>query len=236
MIELEDPLAYLTHRPIIEVRRGVVIYDQADQANGLYLVVRGRVALARDTLGQTEAVVDVLGENQLFGFGGLLHVYRIERALAVERCGIMFWTTDEILQQIERKPRLGIALIQAVATRMTDDLSRIQALSAHTTPERLVHMLLLFSERFGHNGHDGAVELPPLPHQLLSDCIAACRGMVTVHMNRLRRKGYLTYSRRETRLHLEIIRDALRKGLFRESRRASGGEPEKERADASRPE
>jgi CRP/FNR family transcriptional regulator len=217
-IELEDPLAYLPHRPIIEVRRDAVIYDQADPGNGLYLLLRGRVALARRTLSETEVVLDVLGKDQLFGLGGLLYLERrIERAIALEPCSIMFWTTDDILQHIEREPKLGVAMMQSVTARMTDDLSRIQALSGQTTPERLVHTLLLFSERFGRNGHDGATELPHLTHKLLSDCIGTSREVVTAQMNRLRRKGYLTYSRRGTRLHVENIHDALRKGLLRES-------------------
>ena len=218
IIELEDPLAYLPHRPIIEVRRDAVIYDQADEGNGLYLLLRGRVALARRTLGETEVVLDVLGKDQLFGFGGLLYLERrIERAIALEPCSIMFWTTDDILQQIEREPKLGVALIQAVATRTMDDLSRIQALSGQTTPERLVHTLLLFAGRFGRNGHDGATELPHLTHKLLSDCVGTSREVVTAQMNRLRRKGYLTYSRRATRLNVESIQEALRNGLLRES-------------------
>jgi CRP/FNR family transcriptional regulator len=218
VVELEDPLAYLPHRPIIEVRREAVIYDQADPANGLYLLLRGRVALAQSTLSDTEVVLDVLGRDQLFGFGGLLYLdQRLERAIALEPCSIMFWAADDIVQHIEREPKLGIALMQAVTARMRDDLSRIQCLSGQTTPERLVHTLLLFAERFGRAAHDGATELPHLTHKLLSDCIGTSREVVTAQMNRLRRKGYLTYSRRGTRLNVENIQDALRKGLLRES-------------------
>lgn len=217
-IEIEDPLAYLPHRPVIEVRRDAVIYEQADQATGLYLLLRGRVALARQTLGESEVILDVLGKDQLFGFGGLLHLdHRIERAIALEPCSIMFWAADDILQQIDREPRLGIALIQSVISRIADDLSRIQALSGQTTPERLVHTLLLFGERFGRNDYDGSTELPHLTHKLLSDCIGTSREVVTAQMNRLRRKGYLTYSRRGTRLHCETIRDALKRGMLRET-------------------
>jgi CRP-like cAMP-binding protein len=80
-----------------------------------------------------------------------------------------------------------------------------------------VHTLLLFGERFGNNGHDGSTELPHLTHKLLSDCIGTSREVVTAQMNRLRRKGYLTYSRRGTRLHCESIRDALKSGMLRET-------------------
>ena len=216
-IQLEDPLAYLPHRPIREIQRDAAIYGEADQANGLYLLLRGRVALARCALRETEVVLDVLGKDQLFGLGGLLYLdRRIERAIALEPCTVMYWSSDDIVQQIEREPRLGVALIQAVTVRMSDDLSRIQALSGQTTPERLALTLMLFSERFGKNGHDGSAELPHLTHKLLSDCIGTSREVVTAQMNRLRRKGYLTYSRRGTLLNLGSLKDALRKGLLRE--------------------
>ena len=218
-IELEDPLAYLPHRPLREIPRNDVIYDQADNANGLYLLFRGRVALARRTLTRAEVIVDVIGKEQLFGLGSLVHLeHYMERALALEPCSVMCWTSGDILQQIDRQPWLGVALIQAVGNRISDDLARIQSLTSQTTPERLVQTLMLFSERIGHAESDGSAVLPHLTHKLLSDCIGTSREVVSSQLNRLRRKGYLTYSRRGTTLHRESLQDALRRGLLRESR------------------
>jgi CRP-like cAMP-binding protein len=217
-IEIEDPLSYLPHRPIIEARRDAVIYEDSDPASGLYLLLRGRIALIRRTLTGTEVVLDVLGQDQLFGLGGLIYLDRhAEKAIALEPCSVMFWATGDVLQQIEREPRLGLALMQATVARMNDDLSRIAALSGQTTPERLAHTLLLFATRFGKTAYDGSTELPHLTHKLLSDCIGTSREVVTAQMNRLRRNGYLTYSRRNTRLNIELVKEALRSGLLRES-------------------
>lgn len=219
IIELEDPLAYLPHRPLRKIPRDGVIYDQADKANGLYLLLCGRAALARRTLTGIEVIVDVIGPEQLFGLGCLVHLeHCMERAIALEPCTVMCWTSDDILQQIDREPRFGVALIQAVANRISDDLARIQSLSSQTAPERLVQTLMLFSERFGHNGSDGSAALPHLTHKLLAQCIGTSREVVSAQMNRLRRKGYLTYSRRGTMLNRESLQDGLRKGLLRESR------------------
>jgi hypothetical protein len=55
--------------------------------------------------------------------------------------------------------------------------------------------------------------MPPLTHELLSQYVGTSREVITLHMNRFRKLGYLRYSRRGMVVH----RDALQEWLARNS-------------------
>jgi CRP/FNR family cyclic AMP-dependent transcriptional regulator len=136
---------------------------------------------------------------------------RQERATALETTTIMAWTTDEIEDQIERQPKLGLALIQILVERCLDFEERLQSMALDKTPQRVAMSMLSFAERLGHMGPDGAVRIPPFTHQLLSEYIGTSREIVTFQMNHLRQKGFLRYSRKGIEVFTQALSDHLHK-------------------------
>ena len=74
----------------------------------------------------------------------------------------MSWTTQEIEEQVERQPRLGIALLQMLVKRGLDYEERLQSFALDKTPERVVRSLLRFADRLGNRSEDGSIKIPPL--------------------------------------------------------------------------
>jgi len=66
---------------------------------------------------------------------------------------------------------------------------------------RLARTLIHLSKRLGEPAEDGSVHIIPMTHQLLSQHIGTSRELVTSHMNRFRKKGYLDYTRRQIVLY-----------------------------------
>ena len=56
----------------------------------------------------------------------------------LENVKTMCWSTAEIEQQIEREPRLGLALVQYLVRRGIELQDRIQARAVCKTPERVM--------------------------------------------------------------------------------------------------
>jgi CRP/FNR family transcriptional regulator, cyclic AMP receptor protein len=211
--EREDPLHYLSKKPLVEYKRGQIIYNEDQTANGIYLLASGRVMTIMPGSDGSDVVLDIVRSDQFFGLPGLLGAsHRGERAEAMERSFVMFWPSVEIEEQIERYPKLGIALMQLTSFRIADLTDRIESMANEKTPERVARILLRFSKTLGQQQPDGAVQMPPLTHQTLSNCVGTSREIVTFHMNRLRQLGFLRYSRRGIEVYAEALRDRLRQG------------------------
>lgn len=223
----EDALVYLPHKSVVEYRRGQVIYDEGQPSNGIYLVVRGRVKTSVPMDDGSQTVVEIFAAEDFFGESGLLDLaQRGESAMALENTALMAWTTQEIEEQVDRQPKLGLALIQMLVERCLEFEERLQSFALDKTPERIMRALLRFSTRFGTRSEDGSVRIPPMTHQLISEYVGTSREIVTFQMNRLRQEGFIRYSRKGIDVYTESLADHLRRITEPELWRAAGtGQP-----------
>jgi CRP-like cAMP-binding protein len=148
---------------------------------------------------------------------------RGESAMALENTSLMAWTTQEIEEQVDRQPKLGLALIQMLVERCLEFEERLQSFALDKTPERIMRALLRFSTRFGTRSEDGSVRIPPMTHQLISEYVGTSREIVTFQMNRLRQEGFIRYSRKGIDVYTESLADHLRRITEPELWRAAGG-------------
>jgi CRP-like cAMP-binding protein len=191
---------------VVEFGRRQVIYDEQHLSDGLYLVVRGRVKVIITLENGSQTVTGVIGPDEFFGECALIDKSdRQERAISIENSTVMSWTTAEIEEEIERQPKLGIALMQILVERCLDMEARLESMALDKTPQRVALSLLAFAKRLGTPGADGAVQIPPFTHQLLSEYVGTSREVVSCQMNQLRNLGFLRYSRKR----IEIFVDAL---------------------------
>jgi CRP-like cAMP-binding protein len=208
--EMEDALMYLPRKGVTDYRRGHVIYDEHQPSKGFHLVVQGRVKVSIPVDSGTQTVVDIFTTDDFFGESSLLGSARYpERAVALDSVTLMSWTSNEIEEQVERQPQLGIALVQMLVKRGLDYEDRLQSFALDKTPERVVRALLRFAERLGTRTEDGSVKVPPLTHQLISEYVGTSREIVTFQMNHLRQKGYLRYSRKGIQVYSDALREHL---------------------------
>ena len=213
--QLEDALAYLPRKGVIEYRRGQLIYDEQHPSPGLSLVMQGRVKVAMAIDDGSQTVTGIYGADEFFGESSLLGAsHHEEYAKALDTTTAMTWTAGEIEEQIERQPRLGMALMQMMVERCLNLEERLHSLALDKTPQRVALALCRLAERAGARGDDGASHMPPLTHQLLSEYVGTSREIVTFQMNLLRQQGYLRYSRKG----IEVFTEALQEHLHKQPR------------------
>jgi CRP/FNR family transcriptional regulator len=198
---------YLPRKGVTDYVRGASIFDENNPSKALHLVVQGRVKVTIPVENAGQALVDIFSTDDFFGESALLGSPRIpERALALENVVLISWTRAEIEEQIERQPRLGIALIQMLVQRGLDYQARLQSFALDKTPERIVRALIRFAEHLGTSAEDGSLRIPPLTHQAISEYVGTSREIVTFQMNQLRQNGFLRYSRRGIQVYVEALR------------------------------
>ena len=208
--ELEDPLIYLPRSSVLEYRKGQVIYGRNQPSTNIYLVVDGKVKVSRLTGNGREVVVDIYQTDEFFGESAFLSPgSRSDEAVAFENAKVMTWTSAEIVHITTTLPRLALALLQFVVQRNIDLTHRIESFSVDDISRRIARTLIYFSERMGIPEADGSTRLIPLTHELLAQYVGTSREVITLHMNRLRREGYVGYSRKGMILYRAALREWL---------------------------
>jgi CRP-like cAMP-binding protein len=202
-----DALTYLPATRITEAAKGTPVYSATYPPNRLYLVVAGRVRIDRLAEAGVRTLVRIVGPEQLFGGCSLIEMAcpGREAALSIEATQLMSWTAEEIDRQIEEQPRLGLALCEYFGSANALTAERISATIRFTIGPRVTIALMQLAQTTGRVRSDGAMRLTGLTHQAISEYVGTSREIVTCEMNRLRRLGYLTY----TRLYTDVYVDAL---------------------------
>jgi CRP/FNR family cyclic AMP-dependent transcriptional regulator len=205
----EDPLTYLPRKPIQEFGRRRVIYDPNQPPDSLYVVILGRVKLTSISEDGTQTIARIVTAEGLFGEGSLVASPYSESAVALDNVSVMSWPVAEVERQIEREPRLGLALSQFLIRQCVELQDRIQGMAIYKTPERVMVSLIQLANALGTPTADGAVRIGALTHHTIAEYVGTSREIVTFQLNRLRRLGMLRYSRK----HMDIYADALKESL-----------------------
>jgi CRP/FNR family cyclic AMP-dependent transcriptional regulator len=207
----EDPLTYLPRKPVQEFAKGRVIYDPRQPNDCIYVVILGRVKITTTADDGCQTIGRIVCSEGLFGESALVgHGVRNESAVALDNVSVMSWTRGEIEQQIEREPRLGVALSQYLVTQCIELQDRIESMAVYKTPERVMLALVQLAGGLGTPMADGAARIASLTHQTIAEYVGTSREIVTFQMNRLRRQGLLRYSRRFIDIYPMAMREALR--------------------------
>jgi CRP/FNR family transcriptional regulator len=208
--EFEDPLLYLLRKEITTFHTREIIYQSTTPSPGLYLLISGKVKVIRRTDMDSQVLIDIYQANDFFGESSFLGSGRSrEIAAALENVSVMCWSFAEVEAQIEREPRLGIALLHILSTRTTDLAQRIESFAGESCMQRLARSFLRFADRFGNVALDGAIEIPPLTHETISQYVGTSREIITARMNQLRNKGMLRYCRKWIRVFPEPLKQYL---------------------------
>src|SRR5579864_1525883 len=146
----EDPLTYLPRKPVQEFAKGRIIYDQQQPNGYLYVVILGRVRVTATADDGGQTVCRIVCPEGLFGESCLIGGSdRSEAATALDNATLMAWSRADIEQQIEREPRLGIALSQYLVRQCIELQDRIESMAVHKTPERVMLSLVQLAATLG---------------------------------------------------------------------------------------
>jgi CRP-like cAMP-binding protein len=206
----ESLLATLPVSNTCSYRKGEIIYRSDDVLTKVYLVLSGMVAISWVAEGEARALLEVRGPEELFGEFAFLGGQRgNERAVALGNVTVMMWDAAVLEEMLCERPGTGMALLSTVARRNSEYGARIASLARETVESRLAGSLISFAKRLGEPDEAGWIRLMPLTHELLAGYVATSRGLITMHMNRFRREGWLTYSSTSIRIQPEGLRRTL---------------------------
>jgi CRP/FNR family transcriptional regulator len=207
----EDPLMYLPRKPVYEISKGRVIYDERNPPTNLYIVNLGRVRVSSMNGNGRQSVSRIVRTEGLFGESSLIGMSRDgESATALDNVMLMGWDRAEIEHRIEQEPRLGIALLQYLVHQCLELQDRIETMAVHKTPERVMLGLLQLANDLGIEAEDGSTRIAHLTHETIGEFVGTSREIVSCQMNRLRRLGLIGYSRKHLDVYPQAMLDELK--------------------------
>ncbi|HUK19147.1 MAG TPA: Crp/Fnr family transcriptional regulator [Bryobacteraceae bacterium] len=229
-LSYEDPLTYLPRKPLQEFAKGQIVFGPDKPSDRLYLVILGRVKISATSDDGGQTIARIVCPEGLFGEACMIGgASGAEAVVAIDNVTVMSWTRSEIELQIEREPRLGVALTQYMVRQCLELKDRIESMAIYKTPERVMLAFVQLAATLGTPMADGATRVASLTHHTLAEFVGTSREIVTFQMNRLRRLGLIRYSRQYIDIYVRPIEDALREQgvhmpevVMEEARRAVG--------------
>lgn len=194
-------LAEFFHRhPARVYRKGTIIFDSRQMAQGLFFVISGRVKLATsDSRGQ-ESIFFTLGPTDPFPLAPFfLHEPWPYTYTAMTDVEAIWRPKHEVDQFLNCHPE---ALREILCFLLRAFYSRVQDLSFSTSQQRVIYHILYLAERFGEPGERG-VEIT-ITQQELANSLNLTRESISLILNRLQTNGVVEL--RRSKIYLDVDR------------------------------
>ena len=207
-----DALNYLPSTRVLEFPKRCAIYEPTRPASRLYLALSGRVKIFCTAESGAQTLLRLAGPEEFFGQSALIpsSICVRETAVAIEPTQAMSWDVEEVADRIQKEPKLALALCEYFGRHNSLLRERITVISNCKTGPRVVIALVQLARANGSPTPQGAMRITGLTHQAIADYVGTSREIVTSEMNRLRRLGYVSYSRLFTDIYASALTEWMR--------------------------
>ena len=197
---------------------GFQIYERGTSADGVFIVVRGRVVLRSRVRAGRGFVPWVATPGETFGAEGLSPngAYATD-ARADEETETLFLSTTKLRAFIREQPVHALAVVGQVMAERTSLLEKLRELTTLSVEQRLVAALRRMAAHDSFTQSDGRIELCSARYRLLCELVGATRESVSLVLGRLSGEGLVEREREHPLRHAigAPVRTAGRRALGR---------------------
>jgi CRP-like cAMP-binding protein len=174
---------------------GFQIYERGANADGAFVVVRGRVVLRSRVRAGRGFVPWVATPGETFGAEGLSPrgQYATD-ARADEETETLFISSANLRAFVREQPNRALALIGQIMAERTALLDKLRELTTLSVEQRLVAALRRMASHDSFLRDDGRIELCSSRYRLLCELVGATRESVSLVLGRLTGEGLVERS------------------------------------------
>jgi len=170
------------------------IFSQADPADALFYIEKGKVKLTVVSSRGKQAVIAILGAGDFFGEGCLAgQLVRVSSAAAICECSLVRMEKAAAMAVIHNQPAFSELFLRYVLSRNIKIEEDLVEQLFDSSEKRLARVLLLLAN-FGKKGKPKHV-IPKMSQQTLAEIIGTTRSRVSFFMNRFRKMGFIDYKK-----------------------------------------
>lgn len=169
---------------------GFAIYQRGAPADGVFIVVRGRVVLRSRVRAGRGFVPWIATPGESFGSEGLSQNGRyVTDARADEESETLFLSSARFRAFVREQPQQALTLIGQLMAERSALLDKLRELTTLSVEQRLVTTLLRMSGDGAFTRDDGRVVLSSARYRLLCELVGATRESVSLVLARLSGEG-----------------------------------------------
>jgi len=192
-----DPKTFLATaspgRTVSSYRKNAVIYAQADPADAVFYIQKGKIKIAVASNRGREAVVAILGAGEFFGEGCLIgQPLRLSTATAMVDSEVLRVDKAEMVRVLHAEPAFGELFIAHLLTRNSRIEEDLVDQLFNSSEKRLARTLLILAN-FGKPGGPQPITTR-ISQETLAEIIGTTRPRVSHFMNKFRKLGFISYN------------------------------------------
>ncbi len=170
----------------MQFRKGELVYAADDRAEGVYVVVSGRVKIYRLSIDGREIILQILEKGDLFGEDCLMGEQNCESfAEAIAETELRFIARDLVIKRMGHDPMLGMTLFEIAGARLQETQRLVERLAFDAVSSRVANLLLELTENKNSRGGAAATLESGLTHQQMAGMIGTTRETFTSTISRL---------------------------------------------------
>jgi CRP/FNR family transcriptional regulator, dissimilatory nitrate respiration regulator len=184
-VQLERLALIAASRPL---KKGTIVFSEGAEADGFYVIVRGRVKIFKLSPDGKEQVLHIVDSFEPFGEVPVFSGGRFPaNAQTIEDALLVFFPRSAFVDLIRTDPSLALNMLAILSRRLMQFASLIEGLSLKEVPHRLASYLLYLNERsLGSN----VVELD-IPKTLLANVLGTIPETVSRVLGKMTSEGII---------------------------------------------
>ena len=176
----------------IRLARGESVFEEGDPGDSLYVIVTGKMKLARTSGDGRESLLSVLGPGEMFGELSLFDPGpRHSTGYVVSDSELISLGNDALRGFLAEHPEVAMQMLAGLAHRLRRTNEGISDLVFTDVPGRVAKALLDLSRRFGQRSEQGVQVDHGLTQEELAQLVGASRETVNKALADFASRGWL---------------------------------------------
>ncbi|MFA7419102.1 MAG: Crp/Fnr family transcriptional regulator [Melioribacteraceae bacterium] len=169
-----------------------VILMEEDAGTALFVIVKGKVKVSRNSNDGREVILTILGESDFFGEMAILDgLTRSATVTAIDESELFLIQRNDFLNLLYEHPEVSVALLQELTRRLRNADMKIKALSLKDAEGKVATVILQLADDIGKI-KQGIVEIEKLPlQQDLANMAGTSRETISRTLHSFAKKGYV---------------------------------------------
>lgn len=184
-----------------KLKRAEPVYLPHEEADGILLVTEGRVKICHTTPDGKQSILGFVDKGEIFGELSLVSDDpRNEYAETTEKTTLVLLPKRDLLIVTQKYPSISLGVSKLIGVRRQRVERRLRNLLFRSNRERIIHLLIELTEKYGTRSEEGVQMGIRLSHQDMASIIGSTRETVTVVLGQLQSEGLIAISRRRLTL------------------------------------
>jgi len=156
----QELIAFSQDLRLREYVKGQIVFEQGDLGHKLSIILNGKVRVFRLTPSGLETTLTILGTGDLVGeFAVIDQQPRSASARAIGKCALLQMNAETFFKHVREQPNLALGLMHVLVAKTRWTAAYAETIARYDAAGRLLHILLLFNEKFGEEQKPGQTYL-----------------------------------------------------------------------------